>query len=128
MMLAHKAQLRGADDLSGERLVGALDIATDVDDLETVACALVIAAEIARREGLVEEAARLLGSSRTTFALFGEARWEMERDHWEPTLDGLAQALPSAQIEQLRSEGASRPVEESVAAARAAASRARATD
>ena len=123
MMLAHKALIRGADDLSGERLVGALDIATEVDDLETVACVLVIAAEVARRDGLVEEAARLLGSSRTMFLLFGEGRWEMEREHWQPTLEGLAQALPSAQIEQLRSEGASRSVEESVAAAHAAASR-----
>ena len=104
MMLAHKALIRDADYLSGERLVGALDIATDVDDLETVACALLIAAEIARREGLAEEAARLLGSSRTTFALFGEGRWEMEREHWQPTLEGLAQALPPAKIEQLRAE------------------------
>ena len=47
----------------------------------------------------------------------------MEREHWQPTLEGLAQALPSAEIEQLRSEGASRSVEESVAAAHAAASR-----
>jgi hypothetical protein len=123
MMLAQKALIRGADELSGDRLVGALDIATDIDDLETVACVLVLAAEIARREGLVEEAARLVGSSRTAFALFGEGRWEMEREHWQPTLEGLAQALPTAQIEQLRAEGASRPVEESVAAARAAASR-----
>ena len=45
----------------------------------------------------------------------------MERDHWQPTLEGLARALPSAQIEELRSDGAARPVEESVAGALAAA-------
>jgi hypothetical protein len=55
MMLAHKALIRGADDLSGDRLARGLDIATEVDDLETVACVLVIAAEIARRQGLFEE-------------------------------------------------------------------------
>jgi predicted ATPase len=120
MMLAHKALIRGADDLSGDRLARGLDIATEVDDLETVACVLVIAAEIARRQGLFEESARLLGSSQATFARFGETRWEMERDHWQPTLEGLAAAVPAAQVEQLRAEGASRSVEDSVAAALAA--------
>jgi hypothetical protein len=107
--------------MSGDRLARGLDIATEVDDLETVACVLVIAAEIARRQGLFEESARLLGSSQATFARFGETRWEMERAHWQPTLEGLARALPSAQIEELRSDGAARPIEESIAAALAAA-------
>ena len=125
MMLAHKAVLRGADDLGRDRLVGALAIATEADDLETVACVFLVAAELARREGLADEAARLLGSAQATFGRFGETRWELEHDQWQPTLDGLAKTLASAQLEQLRSEGASRSVEESVAAARAAASRGR---
>ena len=59
--------------------------------------------------------------SQATFARFGESRWEMERDHWQPTLEGLAQALPSARLDELRSDGAARPVQESVAAVLATA-------
>jgi predicted ATPase/DNA-binding SARP family transcriptional activator len=124
MMLAQKAVLRSADDLGADRLVEALDIATEVDDLETVACALLIAAELARRGGYADEAARLLGAAQATFARFGATRWDLEHAQWQPTLDGLAETLPPAQLEQLRSEGASRAVEESVAAAQAVAARA----
>jgi predicted transcriptional regulator len=120
MMLASKAVTREAAELARDRLAEALAIAIEADDLETVACAFLIAAELVRREGSAEEAARLLGASQATFSRFGEDRWELEQDQWRPTLEGLAKALPSAQIEQLRSEGAARSVEGSVAAVQAA--------
>jgi tetratricopeptide (TPR) repeat protein len=119
MVLADKALLRGADDLGRERLLGALDLATEADDLETVACILLIAAELVRRRGLLEESARLLGSARAIFARFGEGRWEIERDHWQTTLDGLAPELSATEVERLRSEGASRSVEDATAVVRA---------
>jgi hypothetical protein len=119
MLLAHKAVLRDADDVGRDRLVVALDIAAEADDVETVACILLVAAELARRQGLSEESARLLGSARTIFVRFGEGRWEIERDHWQTTLDGLAHELPATEVERLRSEGASWSVEDAIAVVRA---------
>jgi predicted ATPase/DNA-binding SARP family transcriptional activator len=102
--LASKAVARGAADVGGDRLHASLQIAAEIDDLETVAVGLVIAAELVRRRGEVEDGARLLGAAEATLGRFGDARWELEREQWSPTMEGLRERL-GPRIDRLLAEG-----------------------
>jgi tetratricopeptide (TPR) repeat protein len=117
MVLASKAAARGAFGVAADRLSRALRIATELDDFETIAGAFMVAAELARRGGRPVDAARLLGAAEAAFGRFGETRWEMEREHWGPTLDELSRALPPDELDELRRVGASEPVEASLVVA-----------
>jgi predicted ATPase/DNA-binding SARP family transcriptional activator len=98
-------------DLEGARasLHESLEIADRIGYQMLLAYALGAAAEIARRGGDPERAARLAGASRGLFTTIGLALPEEEAEDQERTLGPLRESLTAGRVDALLAEGAAAP-------------------
>jgi hypothetical protein len=81
-------------------------VALAAADVTTVESCLLLRARAAAGLGELELAARLLGCAEAAYAQRGEARWEIEREYWEPTTEAVRAGLGDEALRRLTAQGA----------------------
>jgi hypothetical protein len=96
----------GEFEAASESVHESLAVARAAGDVTTVESCLLIAARVAAGLGDLELAGKLLGFAEAAYARRGEARWEIEREYWEPTAEAVRAGLGDDALRRLTAQGA----------------------
>ena len=101
------AQVGGGDfAAAADSIRQSLAVASAAADVTTVESCILLRARTAAALGELELAARLLGFAEAAYAARGEARWEVEREYWEPAAEAVRFGLGDEALRRLGQEGA----------------------